>query len=79
MGLLKIIENETTSPIFKVSELLKSKKKPMIIMFDFKISMTIKKGGCGWAVEECNGKTVDGLAGLLENKKWTQTIIMFDF
>ena len=33
----------------------------MIIMFDFKISMIIKKGGNGRAVEEYNGKAVDGL------------------
>ena len=37
-------------------------------MFYFKISMTIKKGGSGRAVEEHNGKTADGLAGLLESK-----------
>jgi hypothetical protein len=37
-------------------------------MFDFKISMTIKKGGSGRAVEEYNGKAADGLAGLLESK-----------
>ncbi len=36
----------------------------MIIMFDFKISMTIKKGGSGRAVEEYNGKAADGLTGL---------------
>jgi hypothetical protein len=69
MRLLKIIKNKTASPIFKGLELPKSKKKPMIIMFDFKISMTIKKGGSGRAVEEYNGKAADGLAGLLESKK----------
>ncbi len=69
MGLLKIIKNKTKSPIFKGSELLKSKKKkPIIIMFDFKISMTIKKVDSGRAVEEYNGKATDGLAGLLESK-----------
>ena len=68
MGLLKIIKNKTTSPIFKGLELPKSKKKAMIIMFDFKISMTIKKRGSGWAVEEYNGKAADDLAGLLESK-----------
>ena len=36
----------------------------MIIMFDFKISMTIKKGGSGRAIKENNGKAADGLAGL---------------
>ena len=41
----------------------------MIIMFDFKISMTIKKGGSERAVEKYNGKATDGLAGLLESKK----------
>ncbi len=41
----------------------------MIIMFDFKISMTIKKGGSGRSIEEYNGKTADGLAGLIESKK----------
>ena len=40
----------------------------MIIMFDFKISMTIKKGGSGRAIKEYNGKAVDGLAGLLKVK-----------
>ncbi len=40
----------------------------MIIMFDFKISMTIKKGGSAWAVEEYNRKAADSLAGLLESK-----------
>ena len=40
----------------------------MIIMFDFKISMRIKKGGSERAVEEYNGKAADGLAGLLESK-----------
>jgi hypothetical protein len=40
----------------------------MIIMFDFKISMTIKKGGSGQAVEEYNGKAADGLVGLLKGK-----------
>ena len=52
----------------------------MIIMFDFKISMIIKKGGSGRAIKEYNGKVFDGLAGLLESKKKrTRTIIMFDF
>ncbi len=37
-------------------------------MFDFKISMTIKKGGSGRAVEKYNGKVTDGLARLLESK-----------
>jgi hypothetical protein len=37
-------------------------------MFDFKISMTIKKVGSGRAVEEYNGKAADGLARLLESK-----------
>ena len=41
----------------------------MIIMFDFKISMTIKNGGSGQALEKYNGKAADGLAGLLESKK----------
>ncbi len=68
MELLKIIKNKTTSPIFKGSELLKS-KKTMIIMFDFEISMTIKKGGNGRVIQEYNGKAADGLAGLLESKK----------
>jgi hypothetical protein len=40
----------------------------MIIMFDFKISMTIKKGLSGRAVEKYNGKAADGLAGFLESK-----------
>jgi hypothetical protein len=40
----------------------------MIIMFDFKISMTIKKGGSRRAVEKYNGKVADGLAGLLKSK-----------
>ena len=40
----------------------------MINMFDFKISMTIKKGGSGRTVEEYNGKAADGLARLLESK-----------
>ena len=39
----------------------------MIIMFDFKISMTIKKGGSGRGVVEYNGKATDGLAGFLES------------
>jgi hypothetical protein len=69
MGLLKITKNKTTSPIFKGSELLKSKKKTTIIMFDFKISMIIKKGDSGRAVEEYNGKAADGLVVLLESKK----------
>ena len=41
----------------------------MIIMFDFKISMTIKKGDSGQAVEEYSDKGVDILAKLLESKK----------
>ncbi len=40
----------------------------MIIMSDFKVSMTIKKGGSGRAIEKYNGKVSDGLAGLLESK-----------
>jgi hypothetical protein len=31
----------------------------MIIMFDFKISMTIKKGASGRAIKEYNGKAAD--------------------
>ncbi len=31
--------------------------------------MTIKKGGSGQAIKEYNGKTADGLAGLIESKK----------
>ena len=41
--------------------------------------MTLKMGGSGRAVDEYSGKTADGLAGLLESKKWTQMIIIFDF
>ena len=41
----------------------------MIIMFDFKISMIIKKGGSGQAVEEYTNKTADILSELLESKK----------
>jgi hypothetical protein len=41
-------------------ELLTS-KKTMIIIFDFKISMTIKKGGSGRPIEEYNGKATDDL------------------
>ncbi len=41
----------------------------MIIMFDFKISMPIMKGGSRRAIEEYNSKAADGLAGLLESKK----------
>ncbi len=37
-------------------------------MFDFKISMTIKKEGNGRAIEKYNIKAADGLAGLLESK-----------
>jgi hypothetical protein len=37
-------------------------------MFDFKISMTIKKECCGRAIEEYNGKAIDILARLLESK-----------
>ena len=40
----------------------------MIIMFDFKISMIIKKGDSGRAIEKYNGKAADGLTGLLESK-----------
>ncbi len=69
MGLLKVIKNETTSPIFKGLELPKRKKKPMIIMFDFKISITIKKGGSGRAVEEYSDKSTNILAELLESRK----------
>ena len=68
MGLLKIIKNKTTSPIFKGSELLKS-KKTMIIIFDFKILMTIKKGGIGRAVEEYSDKVADVLVELPKSKK----------
>jgi hypothetical protein len=50
----------------------------MLIMFDFKISLIIKRGGSGWAAEEYNGKPLC-LAGLLESKKWSQIIIMFDY
>jgi hypothetical protein len=42
----------------------------MIIMFDF-------KNLCGRAVEEYSGDAANVLAGLLESKKRTQTIIMF--
>ncbi len=38
-------------------------------MVDFKISMTIKKGGSGRAIEEYNSKAPDGLVGLLESKR----------
>jgi hypothetical protein len=38
-------------------------------MFDFKISMTIKKGGSGRAVEEYSDIVADILAELLESKK----------
>ena len=38
-------------------------------MFDFKISMTLKKGGSGRAVEEYNDKVTNVLAELLESKK----------
>ena len=38
-------------------------------MFDFKISMTVERRGSGRAIEEYNGKTADGLVGLLESKK----------
>ena len=44
---------------FKGSELLKRKKNLIITMFDFKISMTIKKGDSGLAIEEYNGKAAD--------------------
>ena len=40
----------------------------MIIMFDFKISMTIKNEGNRRAVEDYNGKATEGLAELLESK-----------
>ncbi len=33
-------------------------------MFDFKISMTMKKEGSGQAIKKYNGKAADGLAGL---------------
>jgi hypothetical protein len=38
-------------------------------MFDFKISMTIKKEGNGRAIEEHIDKAADVLAELLESKK----------
>ena len=38
-------------------------------MFDFKILMTIKKGGIGRAVEEYSDKVADVSAELLESKK----------
>ena len=41
----------------------------MIILFDFKISMTIKKDGSRWAVEEYSDKVADVLPKLLESKK----------
>ena len=41
----------------------------MIIMFNFKISMTIKKGGSRRAIKEYNDKAADGLVGFLESKK----------
>jgi hypothetical protein len=41
--------------------------------------MTLKMGGSERAVDVSSSKTVDGLVGLLESKKWTQMIIMFDF
>jgi hypothetical protein len=41
----------------------------MIIMFDFKISMTIKKGANRRAVEEYSDKVADVLAKLQESKK----------
>ena len=44
----------------------------MIIMFDFKISTTIKKEGSGRAIEEYNRKATDDLAGLLESKNETK-------
>jgi hypothetical protein len=37
-------------------------------MFDFKISMTIKKGGSGRVVEEYSDKAANVLAELLESK-----------
>ncbi len=45
------------------------KINPNITMFDFKISMIIKRGGSGRAVEEYNSTATDGLVGLLESKK----------
>ena len=39
-------------------------------MFDFKNLNDNKEGSSGRAVEEYNGKAADGLAGLLESKKW---------
>ena len=41
----------------------------MIIMFDSKISMTIKKSGSERAVEEYSDKVADVLVQLLESKK----------
>ena len=41
--------------------------------------MTVKRVDSGRAVEEYIGKATDGLAWLLESKKWTKTIIMFFF
>ena len=41
----------------------------MIIMFDFKISMIIKKDGNGRVVEEYSNKVADVLAELQESKK----------
>ena len=37
-------------------------------MFNFKISMTLKKGGSGRAVEEYSDKVTNVLAELLESK-----------
>ena len=41
----------------------------MIIKFDFKISMTLKRGDSGQAMEKYGDKAVDDLAGHLESKK----------
>lgn len=41
--------------------------------------MTIKKGDNRRAIKKYNDKAADGLVGLLESKKWTWMIVMFDF
>ena len=41
----------------------------MILIFDFKISMTTEKGGGGRVVEEYSDKVADVLVKLLECKK----------
>ena len=41
----------------------------MIIMFDFKISITIEKDGSGRAIEEYRDKVAGVLAKLLESRK----------